>query len=252
VDGLLLFKLIFSPLAVAAATWLSRRLGPRVGGWIVALPLTSGPISVFFVIQHGREFAAQAAIGTMAGSASTCLFCLAYGLSARRWRWPASLGLALLTFFVSTVTLKELALGAWASLAVVAGALIVAWRLMPQPGAAALPASAAWWDIPMRMALVAGLILSITGLSNRLGPDWSGLLSPIPLLISLLTVFAHHLQGPDGAIRTLRGTLSGTIAFAMFFLVVTLALQSWPLAVTYGLATAVAIGVNTLAQWVIQ
>ncbi len=251
-DGLLAFKLIFSPLVVAVATWLSRRLGVKVGGWIVALPLTSGPISVFFLLQHGPQFTAQAAVGTLAGSAATCLFCLGYGLTARSQRWPISLGVGLLIFFGLTALLKWLALPLWPTALVVLTAYGIARYSMPQPQKAVAAVKPPWWDIPLRMVLATTLIVLITGLSASLGPDWSGLLSPIPLLISLLTIFAHHFQGPEGAIRTLRGTLSGTIAFALFFLVVSLWITQWPPLLTYSVAAIASVTANTLIQFAVD
>lgn len=251
-DSLLAFKLILSPILVATASWLSRRLGNQVGGWIVALPLTSGPISVFFALQHSPEFAAQAALGTLAGSAATCAFCLGYGLSAPRFQWPISLTLGLSAFFATTLILKWLSLGLWSGLVVVFVANVLALRIMPHPPLAVQPFKPGRWDIPLRMVLATALVLTITGLSNNLGPDWSGLLSPIPLFISLLTAFAHHSQGSNEALRTLRGTLMGTFAFAIFFFVVNLTVTHLSLVITYGLATVVAIVVNGLMQWVLN
>jgi hypothetical protein len=249
-DGLLVFKLVFSPIVVAMATWLSRKLGMKVGGWIVALPLTSGPISIFFYLQHGPQFTAQAAIGTLGGSAGTALFCLAYGLMARRAKWPLSLGVGLVTFFGITALLKELGLSVWPTLIFVAVAYAASRYFMPLPQQTLPPSTPPWWDIPLRMVLATTLILLITGTSNSLGPDWSGLLSPIPLLISLLTVFAHHFQGGEGAIRTLRGTLTGTFAFALFFLIVALTITSLSPWLVYGLAAVVSVGANTLLQFI--
>lgn len=247
-DGLLVFKLVFSPIVVAAATWLSRKLGMKVGGWIVALPLTSGPISIFFYLQHGPQFTAEAAIGTLGGSAGTALFCLAYALTARRGRWPLSLGAGLVTFFGITALLKWLALSVWPTLLFVVVAYGAARILMPKAQPQSATPTPPWWDIPLRMVLATSLILLITGTSNSLGPDWSGLLSPIPLLISLLTIFAHHFQGPEGAIRTLRGTLVGTFAFALFFLIVALGVSQLPPVATYSIAAVVSVGANTLMQ----
>ena len=52
---------------MAAATWAARRWGPAVGGWIVGLPLTSGPIAFFLALEHGPAFAARAALSTILG-----------------------------------------------------------------------------------------------------------------------------------------------------------------------------------------
>lgn len=64
---LLAFKLILAPILIALATLIGRRWGHGVSGWIAALPLTSGPVSLIFAIQYDAAFAAQAAIGTLAG-----------------------------------------------------------------------------------------------------------------------------------------------------------------------------------------
>ena len=44
----LILKLILAPLLVAAATLTTRRWGARIGGLLMGLPLTTGPIFVFW------------------------------------------------------------------------------------------------------------------------------------------------------------------------------------------------------------
>jgi hypothetical protein len=80
--SLLAIKLIVTPLVVLAATLAARRWGDAVGGWLVGLPLTSAPVSVFLAIEQGPAFAAQAADGSIAGVVSQAAFCLA----TPRWR----------------------------------------------------------------------------------------------------------------------------------------------------------------------
>jgi hypothetical protein len=68
-----LLKLVLAPLIIAAATMVSRRWGESIGGLLVGLPLTSAPVSVFFAIEQGAAFAANAARGAMLGLASSTL-----------------------------------------------------------------------------------------------------------------------------------------------------------------------------------
>ncbi|MBP8242711.1 MAG: hypothetical protein KAX36_10045, partial [Thermoflexales bacterium] len=105
---LLLYKLITTPIVMALATWISRRLGVGVGGWIAGLPVTSGPVSIFLALQHSPQFAADAALGTMSGSASASVFCVIYAFVARRARWPAALALGLLGFLGMTLVWKQI------------------------------------------------------------------------------------------------------------------------------------------------
>ena len=75
---LLAIKLIVTPLVVLLASLAARRWGDAVAGWLVGLPLTSAPVSVFLAIEQGPSFAAQAADGSMAGVLSQA----AYSVSA--------------------------------------------------------------------------------------------------------------------------------------------------------------------------
>ncbi len=48
--NLLLLKLVLSPLLLLMATLAVRRWGAAVGGLLVGLPLTSGPVSIFLAL----------------------------------------------------------------------------------------------------------------------------------------------------------------------------------------------------------
>ena len=72
--ALFLFKLIGAPLFLAAATLAARRWGETVGGLIIALPLVSGPISVVLAVEHGADFAVNAALGSLVGTAALAFF----------------------------------------------------------------------------------------------------------------------------------------------------------------------------------
>jgi len=45
--GTLALKLTITPFLILAASLASRRWGEAVGGWLVGLPLTSGPVAFF-------------------------------------------------------------------------------------------------------------------------------------------------------------------------------------------------------------
>ena len=58
---MLALKLSLTPILILAASLASRRWGNAIAGWIVGLPLTSGPVSLFFTFSQGPRFAEQAA-----------------------------------------------------------------------------------------------------------------------------------------------------------------------------------------------
>lgn len=53
-------KLVVTPLLIGGVTLAGRRWGEHMGGWLVALPLTSGPVASFLaalIAQAGTMFA---------------------------------------------------------------------------------------------------------------------------------------------------------------------------------------------------
>jgi hypothetical protein len=102
------------------------------------------------------------------------------------------------------------------------------------------------------MVLATAFILLLTGLASTLGPRLTGLIAPFPLYVSILTVFAHRLQGAAAAINVLRGLLLGLFGFASFFLLLTLLLEPAGIALAFLAATASALALQGVSLWVIQ
>jgi hypothetical protein len=91
-------KLLATPLLILAASLASRGWGEIVGGWLVGLPLTSGPVSLFLALDHGTGFAAAASLGALAGAAAEAVFGLTYGIVVRHVAWPGALAVASVAF----------------------------------------------------------------------------------------------------------------------------------------------------------
>jgi hypothetical protein len=79
-------KAVLTPVLVGGASLAGRRFGHHVGGRLVALPMTSGPVAFFLATDHGVSFAAGAAVGMLAGTISQVAFALAHGSGVRRGR----------------------------------------------------------------------------------------------------------------------------------------------------------------------
>jgi hypothetical protein len=56
--ALLLLKLCLTPILIGGVSLAARRWDPSVGGWLVAMPLTSGPVALYIALDHGNAFAA--------------------------------------------------------------------------------------------------------------------------------------------------------------------------------------------------
>lgn len=236
-----LFKLTVTPLLIAAATLVTRRFGPRVGGLLLGFPLMAGPISVFFAIEQGNTFAAAAAIGTLRAITAVAGFATIYGLLAPVASWLLSLGVAVAGFFGISAAVSQAhidivgaGLGAYFAVAMALVALRPP-RLLPSPGAPP------WWDIWLRMATSAVLVAVITLVADRLGPTWSGIIGAFPVITTVAICFMHQQWGHAAAVVGLRGILLSLYSFVSFFVCLGLALPSHGIVQSYLMATATAV-----------
>ncbi len=247
-----LFKLILSPLLIGAISLLGRRWGPAISGWLIGLPLTSGPVVLFLALDQGTAFAAATATSLMPGIITVGVFCLTYSWAARRWAWRPALLVGWLAAFASTAVLTQITLAAVPAFVVVVVILAAILRLLPPAGGPPLLAATPRWEIPLRMVVASGFVLTITGLAQVLGPHLSGLLAPFPIFASILGGFTHYAQGAAAAGKLLRGVVLGSFSFAGFFLVVALLLQSLGIAGAFLGASVIALGMHSISLWVIR
>ncbi|HEX9478600.1 MAG TPA: hypothetical protein VGA90_07550 [Methylomirabilota bacterium] len=245
----LALKLVLTPALIGTATLAGRRWGQSVGGWLVGLPLTTGPVAFFIALDHGTAFAAAAVVGSLVGAVAEAAFSVAYGWSATRSAWLPALLAGSAAYAVTAAILQPLALGPAALSGLVVAALALSLRLMPAVGGGAAPAVPPAWDLPARMVLATAVVLALTALAPRLGARWSGLLATYPLFAAILTAFGHRVQGADAALRVLRGLLFGLFSFAAFCLVLAVGLVPLGIAGAFAAAIAVALLVQGIALW---
>jgi hypothetical protein len=239
----LIAKLVVTPLLIAGATLAGRRWGRTVGGWLVGLPLTSGPVALFLVLEHGPRFGAVAAIATMLGCVSQAAFAVTYARTAGAGPVKA-LGAATVAFVGATILLDLVPQPMPLALAVAVAGLIGSLLLLPAGGEQAVTPSPPGWDLPARMAVATAFVVVLTGVSAQLGARLTGLLAPYPLYAAVLAMFAHHAGGPAAGIDVLRGLLAGLFGFVAFFAsLAELLVPAGPL-----VAFAAALGTNIVVQ----
>jgi hypothetical protein len=250
----LALKLVLTPLLIGAASLAGRRWGPAVSGWLVGLPLTSGPVAFFLALGLGSRFASAAAAGTLAGTISQCVFCLAYSWLAARYSagWPPAVLGGTVGFAAATIALTSVPLPLAVLFPIVVLALALTLRLLPTgslsgrvgcmlPSAPSSPspapaASPPAWDLPARMAAATAIVLALTVAASALGPRLTGLLAPFPVYATILAVFAHRQLGPAAAVRVLSGLLYGLFGFAAFFLVIAALIEHLGIGPAFALA----------------
>jgi hypothetical protein len=252
--NLLLLKLILTPSLIGAASLAGRKWGDAISGWLVALPLTTGPIVFLLALTHGTAFAADTAAGILAGGFSLAAFVLVYARLAPRLTWLPTLAAATLAFGLMTLLQQRITFPIVPLWAGVVAAFLLVMQLLPRGlesvvSSDALPGA---WDIPLRMILATGFVLLITGAAPALGPHLAGLLSPFPLFTATLAAFAHHLHGPAAAITVLRGLLMGLFSYVTFMFALSLLLVPAGIAPAFAVAIALTVTIQAAALWLIR
>src|SRR5512147_1856232 len=100
--NLLILKLILAPIIISSASLAGRKWGSTVSGWLIGLPLTSGPVIFFLSLNHDKAFLMSSVLGTLSGGFSLVAFCLVYAWLATRFHWPIAMIGSLLAFAAIT------------------------------------------------------------------------------------------------------------------------------------------------------
>jgi hypothetical protein len=250
--NILALKLILAPVIIGSASLAGRRWGPAVSGWIVGMPLTSGPVIFFVALTHDVIFAANAALGVISGGLSLVAYALTYAWLATRFRWYVALVGSFLVFGISTTLLQNVTFPLIPIFLIVCAAIMLGLRLMPNDTVEESDAELGPWDIPSRILIGTSFILLITGSASFFGSRLTGLLTTIPLYVTILAIFAHRHQGPAAAAHVLRGLLYGMFAFAGFFITLGLLMEKTGIAISFLSAIMVAFAVQGTSLWILR
>ncbi len=241
---LLVLKLFLAPMLIGLVSIASRRWGPAVGGWLVSLPLTSAPVILFLAIDQGTAFASSAAQDTMMGIMSVVSFGEVYCWFSFRFGRSISMLAGWGAFFTLTFILKGISLPLLLSFVGVIAYLAVVLTIMPKNQGKGITITPPPWDTPLRMFVATAFVLGLTGAAAILGPQLSGLLTPFPMFATILVVFTHHFQGASSARRLLHGLVAGSFTVVVFFLIISLLVNRWGIAIAFGLALLAAMVIH--------
>ena len=243
----LALKLVLTPALIGVSTLVGRRWGQAVGGWLVGLPLTSGPVVLFLALEHGTTFGASAAQGSLRGLVAESAFALCYAWVAQSRAWPVALLGGTLSFAAAGFVMQWLAPSPLPLIVIVLVSLALTLRLLPSFTGTVASVRPQSWDLPARMVTATLLVLALTSVAGWLGPQLSGLIATFPLLAGVLTVFGHHAQGKGAAVNVLRGLLLGLFSFAAFFVALGAIMERFGIAAGFSAALASALAVQTVS-----
>jgi len=249
---ILVLKLFLAPIIIGSASLAGRKWGPAVSGWIVGMPLTSGPVIFFLALSHDAGFAANAALGVISGGLSLVAYALTYAWLATRFRWYVALLGSFTIFAISTTLLQNVTFRLVPIFLVVCAAIALGLYWMPDQAVEEGDARPGPWDIPTRILVGTSFILLITGSASFIGPRLTGLLTTIPLYVTILAIFAHRHQGPAAAAHVLRGLLYGMFAFAGFFITLSILIERVGISVSFLSAITVALLIQGTSLWILR
>jgi hypothetical protein len=245
---LLAFKLLLTPLLIGGASLAARRWGHAIGGLLVSLPLTSGPVALFLALDLGPAFAAAAVTGSLAGLIAIAGFAVGYAAAGPRLGAGAGLVAASAAFVAVGLAVQPLLdASIWVLLGLVVLAVTGTLRALPSGGERRPHGPPPRWDLPARMVVGTAIVVVLTALAPALGPHTSGLVATFPVYVSVLAVFAQRQDGPSAAIDVLRGLLVGLFGTAVFYVIVAMCLVPLGILPAFGLAVAVTLAIGAVA-----
>ena len=235
----LAIKLVSVPIFIWMVSTVARRWGHSIGGLILGLPLTSGPVLFFLSIEQGNAFASEAALGTLMGLVPLAASCLAFSLLSFKSDWTASLVTCCITFFAVTLVLNYISAPLLWSFVGVLAFLGVTRSLFRSGRAGKVSHKPPVWEIPARAIAATALVLMITEGATILGPHLSGLLTPFPVYATILGVFTMKFDGANACALFLRGVVTGCFTTAVFLLIVSFFITTLGLISVMGVAIIV-------------
>lgn len=238
---LLVLKALLTPLLMGAAVFATQRWGDRVGGWLLGLPLVSGPVSVMLLMEHGERFAVSAAHSTLVGFVAGGAFCVSYATTSERHAWPVSLGASMLAFLATAWVLAPLDLDWVRSALLVAATLALLARTVGSRPDSAPRVRPRKRDVTMQLILASALVVLLTTFAGALGSHLAGMLAPLPIVSAVMATSSIRRAGGGAANELLRGAVVSSWGGAAFFAVAGALLGPAGPVAAYTAATAAAV-----------
>jgi uncharacterized membrane protein (GlpM family) len=161
-----------------------------------------------------------------------------------RMSWHTSLLAGWATFAATAYVLYVLRPSLVASLVCLFVATILGRRALPAVEVQTASVDSPRGDLALRLLTTATLVLVLTAVADRLGPQLSGLLNAFPVLTTIITAFTHAQCGSDATVAFVNAFLRSIIGFASFCFVLAVALDRVDLLSSLLLALVVQLAVS--------
>ena len=239
---LLLFKLTATPVLVGLASLAARRWGSTFAGLIAGFPLMTAPIAMFLTFELGTQFTANASVGILIALIGIAAYAIGFALAAQFSPWPVAVAMSYVAFFIVSWLAQTMVTSLWQAAACAYAAILLTVIALPRNHHARGPSPIPFWEIWLRMVATAAMILLVTTIAAAMGPIWTGIISTIPVIATVMATFTLARWGKDPTVLFLRSMMLSMVSFATFFVVVALMVEAYNPILTYLLATIVAVG----------
>lgn len=245
-DAALLLRMALVALFVMLVALIAERLGPFLGGMLASLPLFTGPLYLMLALEHDDAYMKAATLGSIAICGATPVFVLAYCLAARRRGTVLSLLSAIAAWGVCATIAQWNPWSLVSALLFVTPIYAVAVPLARgfTRGIAPRAARQDWFDLLLRAGLCGGLSGIVITASKYVGPQLTGILSVLPILITSLILVLHPRIGGPATSALLAHTLGGLVGMVLAFTLVHLTIEDWGAAIALPAGLAVCITWN--------
>ena len=200
-------KVIIGPLMVLSVTYLQRRFGDRFGGWLIGLPITTGPFILIICLQEGVAFGGRTAHGVLLGQMALIAFCWSYAYAAIRARWYEAIFAGTVICLVVGYFVTQIKVSIWFSTPVLIICWLLAMKFWPHSNMPEQKITAPHWELPVRICFTLALLVGLSALAPHVGAKIAGALSTYPVIASVLGAFNHKRFGPAATVSTLRGLM---------------------------------------------
>jgi uncharacterized membrane protein (GlpM family) len=244
----LFLKLLLVPVFLLLISLAGKRWGAGVAGWLAGFPVVAGPILLFVAIDSGAEFAAHAAMMSLAAIFALATFGAVYARCCQRMSWPLSVVIALFAWFVAAESLMVVVHSLPVACAIAIVTLLFVPVMFPRIYIPEHRTTLPKMELVLRMLAGALLTGSVTALANRIGPASSGVLTLFPVMGMVLAVFTQRASGAQYAGALLRAMSLGLWAFVAFCLTLTLALPRIGIAGAFSVALLLATATHAVVR----
>lgn len=171
-----------------------------MSGWLLGLPLNSGPVLLFLLLEQGPRFASGAARGSLLGILAWAAFCLAYAFCCLKLSWWWSTLVGWIAYAGAAFALLPVSISVTWAFVLVTVALATILLAFPKAPQSDPPLEQPKPELWLRMAAASVMVVTLTGVARMLGPTRSGILSAFPAYTTILAVFSHR-YGPSSAVK---------------------------------------------------